>query len=178
MALKTRLMEREDISELSKIYAAVYSCFDVGETWTPETAKRLIEYWHKRQPDLAFVAEWDKILVGAFVAGIKPWCDGNHLVDGEIFVHPEYQNRGVGTELSKTLYRAALEKYNAVGFDTYTFKHHSFPLSWYKAQGFRENQDWVMIEGDVQEILSKLDKKGAKQASRALTPQRKKPEKL
>ena len=151
-------MQRKDLQQLSEIYTQVYKQFDVGEHWTPNTARKLLSYWLNRQPDLAFVAECDRQVVGGVVAGIKPWWDGNHLVDGEIFVHPDYQKKGVGKQLSIELYGKALGKYQARSWDTYTFKKTKFPLSWYKSQGFIVNPDWVMIAGDVKSVLSKLKK--------------------
>jgi len=60
--------------------------------------------------------------MGGFVAGIKPWWDGNHLVDGEIFIHPKFQKKGFGKLLSKYMYETAIKKYNVVSFNTITFK--------------------------------------------------------
>ena len=119
----------------------------------------MLSYWFDKQPDLAFVAESNKKIVGAFVSAIKPWWDGNHLFDGEVFVHPDYQKQGIASKLSITLYEKALKKYKVVGFDAYTFKKTKFPLSWYLSQGFIQNEDWTMISGDVKFILSKLKKK-------------------
>jgi len=84
-------MQKKDLEKLSEIYSLVYEKFDIGEKWTSKTAKKLLEYWFDKQSDLAFVAEENNKIVGAFIAGIKPWLDGNHLSDGEIFVHPNYQ---------------------------------------------------------------------------------------
>ncbi len=159
MGINIRPMQKEDLSRLAEIYVEVYKQFDVGEHWTLNTAKRLLSYWLEKQPDLALVAEYDGQVVGAFVVGIKPWWDGNHLVDGEIFVHPKYQKEGIGTELSKVLYKKALEKYKVTSFDAYTFKKTKFPLNWYNSQGFTVNEDWVMISGNVKSVLSKLQKK-------------------
>jgi len=151
-------MKKEDIQILSEIYTLVYEKFDVGERWTPKTAEKLISYWFKLQPDMSFVAECDGKIVGAFLAGIRPWWDGNHLVDGELFVSPDFQKLGIGTELSKKMYKIALEKYDVVSFDTFTFNT-SFPLNWYKKQGFKENKDWVCIEADLKEVLNNLKNK-------------------
>ncbi|MBO7504680.1 GNAT family N-acetyltransferase [bacterium] len=52
-----------------------------------------MSYWYDRQPDLFFVAEVDGRVVGGIVSGIKPWFDGNRLVDGELFVDKKYQER-------------------------------------------------------------------------------------
>lgn len=91
-----RLMKKEDLKKLAIIYARTYHVFDVGERWTAKSAITLMSYWMKRQPDLFFIAKYDGKIAGAFVAGIKPWWDGNHLVDGELFVDPDFQKKGIG----------------------------------------------------------------------------------
>jgi len=151
-------MQKADLQRLAEIYVDVYTAFDVGERWTTATAKQLLSYWLDKQPDLAFVAAYENKIVGAFLSGIKPWWDGNHLFDGELFVHPDYQKKGIGTELSKALYQKAVETYNVTHFDAHTFRKTEFPLKWYKAQGFMVNEDWVMISGDVKKVMGKLRK--------------------
>jgi GNAT superfamily N-acetyltransferase len=148
-------VRRKDLRKLSEVYAAVYREFDVGEKWTAKKAYTLLEYWFQRQPDLAFVAESEGKIVGGFVAGIKPWWDGNHLVDGEIFVHPEFQRKGIGSLLSMAMFRKAMKKYNAKVWDTYTFRG-KYPLKWYRSLGFREIGEWTMISGDLKEAAKKL----------------------
>lgn len=156
--LMIRAINKKDLEILSEIYSRVYEVYDVGESWTKKSALKLLQYGLNRQPDLAFLAEVDGKIVGGLVAGVKPWWDGNHLVDGEIFVHPDYQKRGIGTELSKHLYKFAINKYDVVRFDTYTFKK-GFALEWYKKNGFEEIKEWVMISGVPKELLSYLAKK-------------------
>jgi len=159
MNIKIRQMKKSDLQRLSEVYTVVYKKFDIGEKWTKETSERLLSYWLEKQPDLAFVAEYDGQVIGAFVAGIKPWWDGNHISDGELFVHPNFQKLGVATKLSIALYEKALKKYEAVNFDAYTFKKTKFPLSWYLSQGFIQSKEWTMISGNVNSILSELKKK-------------------
>ena len=156
MNIPIRRMTETDLPGLAKIYCEVYRIFDVGEQWDEVSAGKLLHYWLLRQPDLAFTAQSDNKLVGAFMAGIKPWWDGNHLVDGEIFVHPDYQAKGVGTQLSKVVFQTAIEKYQATVWDTYTFAKHEFPLKWYQSLGFVPNEDWIMISGDLKEALARL----------------------
>jgi len=75
---------------------------------------------------LAFAAEYDGKIVGAFFAGIKPWWDGNHLFDGEIFVHPDFQNKKIGKALFKRILEEAVKKYDAKIFDAFTFNGSEF----------------------------------------------------
>ena len=157
--INIRPIQESDLQELSEIFAEVYRVFDVGERWTKETAHGLLSHWVKSQPDLAFAAEFEDKLVGAFVSGIKPWWDGNHLFDGEIFVHPEYQQHGIGKELLKTVFETAIEKYNVTVWDAFTFNKTNFPLSWYKSLGFEEIKEWTMFSGSVENVLDILERK-------------------
>ncbi len=145
----------KDLKELAKIYNATYSNFDVGERWTEETAYKMLKYWFDRQPDLCFLAKCEGKIVGAFVVGVKPWWDGNHLVDGEIFVSPDCQKKGVGKELLRFVSEYAKKKYDVVQFDSYTVRD-KYPLKWYKSIGFKEIKEWVLISIKVETLLRNL----------------------
>jgi GNAT superfamily N-acetyltransferase len=155
-------MKKSDLPQLAKVYTAAYQNFAIGEQWTAKTAIKLMAYWFAKQPDLAFVAEVNKKTVGGFISAIKPWWDGNHLSDGEIFVDPNYQKQGVATKLSIALYEKALKKYRALIFDAFTFKKTKFPLEWYLSQGFVENKDWILISAATKKILAKLEESNLK----------------
>jgi len=153
--LSLRLIKKKDLKTLARVYCKAYS--DTAEEhWTQGSAYALLNYWFDRQPDLSFLAEIDGKIVGAFLAGVKPWWDGNHLVDGEVFVDPDYQKKGVGTALSELMYRSAVKKYNAKRFDAITFKKTKHPLSWYKKYGFSEVDNWTVISGDLKKVLKKM----------------------
>ena len=69
---EVRPMKENDLSPLAEIYTEVYRVFDVGERWDKESAEKMLGHWFKHYPDLAFVAEYDGKVVGAFLAGVKP----------------------------------------------------------------------------------------------------------
>jgi GNAT superfamily N-acetyltransferase len=149
-------MRDEDLHELAVIYVNAFADPELNEKWTEPAAHALLSDWLKRQPDLSFVAESDNKLVGAFVVGIKPWWDGNHLVDGELFVALEHQGHGVARQLIHQVVLTAVEKYSVVVWESYTFRGQEFPLNWYKRLGFREIEEWVMIRADVAELLANI----------------------
>lgn len=151
-----RAVQVEDLPVLAHLYVKTYDNFDVGEKWDKATALQLLTYWLKKQPDLAFLAETDGIVSGAFFAAIKPWWDGAHLIDGELFVDPGMQKRGVGSELSVRMFEEAKAKHGAKVWDTYTFRNSKHPLSWYANLGFNEIREWVMISGNLDEALKRL----------------------
>ncbi len=154
--LNIRSMKKEDLATLGEVFTAVYTAFDIGERWEKDSATRLIEYWFRKQPDLAFVAEYNGQIVGAFLSAIKPWWDGNHLFDGEVFVHPDFQNKKIGGALLKRMLIESVEKYDAKVFDAFTFNGTEYPLKWYKKIGFHEVKEWTMFSGNIQEVLKGL----------------------
>ena len=106
---------------------------------------------------MAFVASYNGKVVGAFVAGIKPWWDGNHLLDGELIVDPDYQKKGIGKLLLKAILRKAINKYNVTVWEAVTFRKTKFPLSWYRKLGFHEIKEWAIFGGDVRKALKKVE---------------------
>ncbi len=151
-----RPVKQEDLPILAELFVKTYDHFDVGEKWNVQSALDLLQYWFNRQNDLAFLSESEGVISGAFFASVKPWWDGMHLVDGEIFVDPDLQKKGIGSKLSVVMFEQAIEKYAAKVWDTYTFRNSEHPLSWYKKMGFKEIDEWVMISGDIDEALKVL----------------------
>lgn len=100
----------------------------------------------------------DNLIVGGFVAGIKPWWDdGNHLVDGEVFVDFTHHRQKIGAELSKTIYKTALQQYQIISIDLVTFSKNGFPLSWYQKLNFKIDKQLIMIIGDPQTVIKKME---------------------
>lgn len=155
--MKIRNVTESDIPAIASIYADAYNSLNIGEKWTKETAEELMKYFFKEQSDLFFLCEDEGQVVGATVALVKPWWDGNHITDGEIFVRTDYQGKGVGKKLLKALFTESKKKYEALSWDTFTHRVYEHPLKWYKDIGFEEIKHWVMITGDIDKVLSKLE---------------------
>jgi ribosomal protein S18 acetylase RimI-like enzyme len=154
-SIEIRKFDETDLDELAEIYIRSFAGAS-QESWTHSSARKLVAYWLKRQPDLAFAADCDGVLAGGFIVGVKPWCDGNHLVEGELFVDPRFQRRGAAIELLRHTLRVAVQKYAPVEWETYTFRGDKFPLSWYRRIGFEEIEEWVMIRARTDRITRAL----------------------
>ena len=88
---------------------------------------------------------------------LKPWWDGMHLEDGEVFVCKEYQKRGIAKMLFKKLFEYAIDKYDATTLEAHTYEdENGFPYCWYKRLGFETIDDWKIISGDIKKIVNKL----------------------
>lgn len=154
--INLRLAKVDDLKPLAEIYVIAYNILEIGENWDKESAFELIKFLFEDQPDLFFVAEDDGKIIGAIVATVRPWWDGNHLIEGELFVRPDYQGKRIGVKLVRKLFTDAKEKYQVVAWDTYTHVVHKNPLAWYKKLGFEEIKNWKMITGNIDKVLRKI----------------------
>jgi GNAT superfamily N-acetyltransferase len=146
-----------DITALSLLYRDLYNSLDeLGEKWTKESAHKFVSHFYRRQPDLFFLAEHNKHPVGAIVAAIQPWWDGNHLVEGELFIDSAYSATNLNKQLLKELLTRAQIYYQAVSWDTLTPATDKHPLGSYEQIGFKEVPQWAAITGDVSVMLRRL----------------------
>lgn len=153
-----RLVKLEDIRSLAPIYKDLYDDADIGEFWSIESAGKLLKYWYDKQQDLFFVAEEDGKAVGAIMSGIKPWFDGNRLVDTELFVAKNYQERHLGRELYKKHLSEAQRIYKAKVIEFHTYgDENEFPQSWYKKIGFNKDKELIIMNANIEKVLEHLE---------------------
>lgn len=152
-----RLVKKEDIKYLAPIYKELYDDADIGENWTIEKSEELLNYWYEKQGDLFFVAIEDGKPVGAIVSGIKSWFNGLRLVDGEIFVSKDYQEKHLGKQLMIEHLKQAKIKYNAKVMEFHTYGDETeFPQNWYNRIGFKKDDELIIMNGEIDEVLNKL----------------------
>ncbi len=155
--VQIRPATERDIRPIAELYLAVYNNLgELRETWTKESAHRLISHFYRRQPDLFFVAGRQGKAIGAVVAAVQPWWDGNHLVEGELFVEPNMSDRSVADRLLKRLLVEANERYDVVSWDTIAPTVDEHPLARYKQFGFKKVRHWDAISGDVVQIIKRI----------------------
>lgn len=156
--ISLRLAEEADFNALAEIYRDTYNAMDIlEERWTKEAAHKFISHFYRRQSDLFFVAEHDGIVIGAVVAGVQPWWDGNHLVEGELFINRRYEKTEIVKRLLKKLLIHARDKYKAVAWDTIMPNNDTHPLASYKQIGFSEVPHWKALSGDTYTLLNRLE---------------------
>lgn len=157
MGVVIRQARESDFTALADVYRNTYNAMDtLGECWTKETAHKFISHFYRRQADLFFVAEYEGAVIGAIVAGVQPWWDGNHLVEGELFIDAKYEKLGVGRKLLKQLLLQASKTYKAVAWDTIMPDIKAHPLGSYKEMGFSEVPHWKALSGDTHTLLARL----------------------
>lgn len=151
-----KLAEKGDLENLAVIYAEAFNEVDAGETWDREGAYKLLEYFYIRQADLFFVAQDSNEVIGGIASLVKPWWNGMNLVEGELFVKPNYHGRGIAKQLLKKHLEVAIKKYHIQSIRGLANGRADFPMSWYKKLGFKTTE-WVDIEGEAKVILENLE---------------------
>ncbi len=113
--------------------------------------KALLDFYFKQRTFIGLTALVDSKIVGAFFSFIKPWHDGDHLGEGELFVDPDYQNRKIGTKLFLEVNKVAEKKGCAVhGLIVY-----GRIARWYKKLGIKES-GLKHMEGNIKDIIRKM----------------------
>lgn len=155
-----RLVKEGDLKELAKVYKDLYGKSILKEDWSIEKSHDLLEFFYKLQSDIFVVAEVDEKVVGAVMSIVKPWHDGNRLVETEIFVADDYQGKSIASRLFHEHFRLAMEIYDAKVIETHTYQEENgYPLNWYKKQGYKVIDEWYIINGDIRESYNYFDKK-------------------
>lgn len=148
-------IEEGQIPSAARVFLEAFNTADVGEKWTQETAGEYLHHLWEKQPYLFFVAVHNGAVIGGMSGGIKPWWDGNHVTDTEIFVHPEFQNQGIAKSLLKKILQVAITSYDAVEFEGVANAQHKFPMEWYERIGMTPT-GWNHIAGNPREMQEKL----------------------
>ena len=152
-----RLVKLQDIKDLAIIYKDLYDDVDIGEFWSVESAEKLLNYYYDKQRDLFWVAEEDGKAIGAIMSSVKPWSNGNRLIDTEIFVAKNYQEKHLGKELYKKHLSEAQRIYNAKVIEFHTYGDESeFPQNWYNKIGFKRDKELIIMNANIEKVLEHL----------------------
>ena len=101
----SNLKEEKDLEIIAEEYSKYYNNSILEEKWTNESVLKLFKYFYNQAPDLLFIAYDNNNPVGVIMTCLKPWWDGMHLEDGEVFVCKQYQQKGIAKMLFKKLFK-------------------------------------------------------------------------
>jgi GNAT superfamily N-acetyltransferase len=153
--MKIEKLEKKEIKNFAEIYYKTFNQKN-NDGWKLNQAIKLIKFYEKIQPDLIFVLRENNLIIGGFMGIIRPGPKGNYLVDGELFVDYNNQNKNYGKKLFQYVINYSVKNYNIVQIEAITFSKQKFPLFWYKKIGFKTMDEFLIIEGNPNEILNNL----------------------
>lgn len=154
--INIRLVQEKDLAPLSMIYKALYNNSSVlNENWTEESAFKLLYFYYTSQPDIFVIAEEDGVVVGAVMSLVKPWYNGNRLIETEIIVTESRQHCGIASKMFKEHFKRASDIYDVKTIEAHTFQdERGYPLKWYKKQGYTIDNNLLVINGNIPRVLS------------------------
>lgn len=148
------LKRKEDLTAFKDEFATWYNSGSLNEGWTSESALNLFNFYYEHFKDLIFVAYVYSTPAGIIFFEVKPWSNGNHLVNGELFVLNKYRKEGIASLLVKKELEYAIEKYKITDVEFLTYEdENGFPFSWYKKSGFKKDEQLFLVKASVEEII-------------------------
>lgn len=140
-------IRRMIIDDYEDVYALWMSCVGMGLN-NLDDSKEGISGFLKRNPDTCFVAIEENSLIGVIIVG----NDGRRGYIYHTAVNPEYQKRGIGTQMVETALRAlrdeGINKVALVVFD----KNITGNAFWEK-RGFTKREDLVYRNKILTEVV-------------------------
>jgi len=125
MVMKCELLQIEHLTEVIQIL----SFLNPGVT--PEELRRRCETILSGHGNYELLGAWsDDVLVGVsgLWCGTKLWC-GSYLEVDNLVVHPDHQNRGIGSTMLRAMEEIARQRdCNIMVLDSYTNNHASHRL--------------------------------------------------
>ena len=156
-------IQNEDIASISDAYARYYRESVIHEPWTPEKVADLLRYSCTKQPDLFFAAYDEEGKPEGFVLSfVRPFSDGNHLVDTEVFVDPRLslaRRSFAAKELTVKLLETAVRDVHVMAIDGFAYEdENGFPLNMYQKMHMVEDRDLKMFTANISEFLTRIEK--------------------
>lgn len=100
-----RPLRMNNLSAVVTLYCEVFNASPWNDHWTKETASRRLTEAIQTPGSLGLLLWHEGQLVGGLVGYQEQWFDGSHFFLKEMFVAPNRQRQGLGTQLIHHLRR-------------------------------------------------------------------------
>lgn len=145
--LKIRELVFDDIDACVKLLLATYNPPPWNNHWTDESGTRYLSELISNSKFIGYVVLEDDEIVGALFAHRKVWWTNDEIFIDELFINPEYQNRGYGKLLMNQVEDVSKEL-GLGGVTLLTNKNHPAKL-FYEKKGYAMAQDVVFMYKEV-----------------------------
>ena len=140
----------EEILELQKI-AYVSEAELIDDFTIPPLHQKIDEILSEFKHQIFLKVEFDKKIVGS----IRTYLEMGTCYIGKLIVHPDYQNKGIGTKL---LYKAEGQFPNATRYELFTGQESQRNLHIYGKNGYKVFKETKVSERLTLVFLEKLNK--------------------
>lgn len=128
--------EASDLTICAEIMLMVYNNELWQCHWSLETAKNYLKDYVENKKFIGYTLWLDGVIKGAIFCHEKVWWNNNEVFVDEMFVSPELQRQGYGTELLKVV-ESYIKEQNLAGLTLLTNRFTPAP-NFYKKNGFSD----------------------------------------
>lgn len=145
--MEIRKLTEEDLSSAADILMAVYNNELWMCRWEKEKAVAYLKDFFDHKKFVGYVAMENEKVIAALFAHEKIWWNNDEVFIEEMFVLPEYQQKGIGTKLISEVMKYVDEK-KLAGITLSTNKYAPAPL-FYKKNGFIDCEHVLFMAREV-----------------------------
>jgi aminoglycoside 6'-N-acetyltransferase I len=143
----TRLHAISELDACATVLVAAYNGEPWNDAWTHHKALEKLECFYHSPKFYGWKAELEGEVVGCCVGNIEPYFTGDYFYLKEMFVSPQVQHAGIGSQLLATL-QAKLTELDIQTIILFT-SHEGFPWQFYIKHGFDEMDGMRMMHLDM-----------------------------
>ena len=138
---------KEDLDNASELFVSIFNGAPWNDKWTFKTARKSLKDFIDTPKFIGITCYKQKELVGFLVGNREQWCEGEVFYLKEMGIKNNFQGKGIGTELIKSL-REKLKGTKVNGIYLLTEKR-SNAEKFYLKNGFNINEEMILMDGGV-----------------------------
>ena len=141
--MNIRDIEKQDLPELARLYAAVFNASPWCEPWTEAAALKRLAHFYESKGFIGLLAEENKLIKAMLMGTLEPYITNNLFYLREICVAVNEQNQGIGKSLLSAL-NTKLSAHGVIG--QYVATDKNLPAaSFYASNGYVSNNEMVFM---------------------------------
>lgn len=154
--MRIRLMKKQDIPEVVKLFVESYKKEEKAMRWSFDMAEKYITSLYRAGKDLCFVVvDKDKVIACA-MSQVLPEYTKCVLSSKVLLVHPDFRRQGIGKKLIRKTCIKAENKYMLDEIETNIYTLTNFPIMWYESIGFRTKKNFEVTRAKISKVISKV----------------------
>lgn len=154
--MRIRLMKKQDIPEVVKLFVESYKKEDKSMRWSEELAEKYITSLYRSGKDLSFVVINKDHVIACAMSQLVPEYTKCVLSSKVLLVHPDFRRQGIGKKLVRKTCIKAQNKYMLDEIETNIYTLTNFPIMWYESIGFRTKKNFEITRAKIDKVISKV----------------------
>lgn len=139
--------EASDLTACAEIMMSVYNNELWQCRWSLETAKSYLQDYVESKKFIGYTLWLNDVIKGAIFCHEKVWWNNSEIFIDEMFISPELQRKGHGTELLSAM-ESYIRDHNLAGFTLLTNRF-AFAPNFYRKNGFSDAEHVLFMYKEV-----------------------------